>query len=91
MYEDSTPYGLLYAIRGFRRAPNSFPPKAFRPGSVGDKDYTPLVRIENAGNHIYNAPIVAFDVNAKQVSFCNGNPDYSLVHDKVVKICLIKV
>jgi hypothetical protein len=67
--------------------PNSFPPQAFRPGSVGDKDYTPLVRIENAGNHIYNAPIVAFDVNAKQISFCNGNPDYSLVHDKVVKIC----
>jgi hypothetical protein len=31
--------------------------------------------------------IVAFDVNAKQISFCNGNPDYSLVHDKVVKIC----
>jgi hypothetical protein len=68
-------------------APSSFPPQAFQPGSVGDKDYTPLVRIENAGNHIYNAPIVAFDVNAKQISFCNGNPDYSLVHDKVVKIC----
>lgn len=69
-------------------APNSFPPKALQPGSVGDKDYTPLARIENAGNHIYNAPAVAFDVNAKQLnSFCNGNPDYRLVHDKVVKIC----
>jgi hypothetical protein len=69
-------------------APNSFPPKALQPGSKGDKDYTPLVRIENAGNHIYNAPAVAFDVNAKQLnSFCNGNPDYRLVHDKVVKIC----
>jgi hypothetical protein len=63
-------------------APNSFSPQAFRAGSIGDKDYTPLVRIENAGNHIYNAPIVAFDVNAKQISFCNGNPDYSLIHDK---------
>ena len=69
------------------KPPNSFPPEAFQPGSVGDKDYTPLVRIENTGGHIYNAPIVAFDVNAKQISFCNGNPDYSLVHDKVVKIC----
>ena len=67
--------------------PNSFPPKAIQPGSIGDKDYSPLVRIENAGNHIYNAPIIAFDVDAKQISFCNGNPDYSLVHDKVVKIC----
>lgn len=69
-------------------APNPFPPKEFQPGSVGDKDYTPLVRIENAGNHIYNAPIVASDVAATQLNaFCNGNPDYSLVHDKVVKIC----
>jgi hypothetical protein len=69
-------------------APTSFPPKAFQPGSVGDKDYTPLVRIENAGNHIYNAPIIASDVTATQLNaFCNGNPDYSLVHDKVVKIC----
>ena len=55
-------------------------------GSVGDKDYTPLVRIENAGGHIYNAPIVAFDV-CKTNSFCNDNPDYSLVHDKIAKIC----
>jgi hypothetical protein len=69
-------------------APNSFPPKDLHPGSIGDKDYTPLVRIENAGNHIYNAPAVAFDVSAKQLnSFCNGNADYRLVHDKVVKIC----
>ena len=68
--------------------PNSFPPKAFQPGSVGDKDYTPLVRIENAGNHIYNAPIIASDVTATQLNaFCNGNPDYNIVHDKVVKIC----
>ena len=67
--------------------PNAFPPKMANPGSAGDNDYSPLVRIENAGDHIYNAPIVAFDVEASQISFCNGNPDYSLVHDKVVKIC----
>ena len=27
------------------------------------------------------------NIEALQISFCNGNPDYSLVHDKVVKIC----
>jgi hypothetical protein len=69
-------------------APNAFPPKVSQPGSIGDNDYSPLVRIENAGNHIYNAPVVAFDVNATQLkSFCNNTPDFSLVHDKVVKIC----
>jgi hypothetical protein len=64
-----------------------FPPREFQPGSVGDENYSPLVRIENAGGHIYNAPMVAFDVTDEQISFCDGNPDYSLVHDKVVRIC----
>ncbi len=68
-------------------SPNAFPPKAATAGSVGDDDYSPLVRIQNAGNQIYNAPIVAYDVEAKDISFCDGNPDHSLVHDKVVKIC----
>jgi hypothetical protein len=69
-------------------APNFFPPKQFQPGSVGDKDYSPLVKIVNAGGHIYNAPMVAFNVTADQLNaFCNGNPDYGMVHDKVVKIC----
>ena len=27
------------------------------------------------------------NVEASQISFCNGNPDYSLVHEKLVKIC----
>jgi hypothetical protein len=67
-------------------APNAFPPKVAQPGSVGDKDYSPLVRIQNAGDAIYNAPIVAFNVEANQIEFPNGNPDYRLVHDKVVKI-----
>ena len=31
--------------------------------------------------------MVAFDVDSSQISFCDGNPDYSLVHDKVVRIC----
>ena len=69
-------------------APNFFPPAQFQPGSVGDEYYSPLVRIENAGNHIYNAPMVAFNVDAETLNrFCEGNPDYSIVHDKVVRIC----
>ena len=68
--------------------PNAFPPKTAMPGSMGDSDYSPLVRVINAGNHIYNAPIIAFGVDASQISFCNTTtPDYSIVHDKVVNIC----
>lgn len=66
--------------------PNAFPPKQAQPGSVGDQNYSPLIRVTNAGNHIYNAPIVAFGVDAQQISFPDGKPDYRLVHDKVVKI-----
>lgn len=70
------------------QAPNFFPPTAFTPGSVGDADYSPLVRIENAGGHVYNAPILAYDVSAEQLKkFCGGNPNHKLVHDKVVTIC----
>jgi hypothetical protein len=64
-----------------------FPPSVAQPGSMGDKDYSPLVLVENAGGQIYNAPIVAFGVDASQINFCEGNADYSLVHDKVVSIC----
>lgn len=68
-------------------APNFFPPKVAEPGSIGDQDYSPLVAIDNAGGMIYNAPIVAFNVEASHIDFCGGNPDYSRVHDKVVRIC----
>jgi hypothetical protein len=63
-----------------------FPPKSATPGSVGDANYSPLVRIVNAANVIYNAPMVAFDVDASQINFPNGNVDYSKVHDQVVAI-----
>jgi hypothetical protein len=63
--------------------PNPFPPVELRPGSVGDRDYSPLVRIENAGGHIYNAPIVA---TGERAVYEKGNVDYSRVHDKVVAI-----
>jgi hypothetical protein len=66
---------------------NPFPPSEAQPGSIGDSDYSPLVLVENSGGHIYNAPIVAFGVDASEINFCEGNPDYSLVHDKVVSIC----
>lgn len=66
---------------------NPFPPSEAQPGAIGDNDYSPLVLVENSGGHIYNAPIVAFGVDASEINFCEGNPDYSLVHDKVVRIC----
>lgn len=73
------------------RAPNAFPPRIGRPGSVGDANYTPYVQIVNApGSPIYNAPVVAYDVSAEQLDFCeeeDGPVDYRLVHDRVVKIC----
>jgi len=65
------------------RAPNAFPPRVGRPGSVGDANYTPYVQI-------VNAPVVAYDVSAEQLDFCeedDGPVDYRLVHDRVVNIC----
>ncbi len=65
-----------------------FPPAAAEPGSVGDAQYSPLVQITNQpGAPIYNAPVVAFDVAAESISFCDGDVDYSLVHDRVLRIC----
>lgn len=69
-------------------APNFFPPKDAGPGSIGDNDYSPLVKIENAGGHIYNAPIIAFNVAADVLNqFCEGNADHAITHDKVMAIC----
>lgn len=68
-------------------APDFFPPASFTAGSVGSDDYTPLFRLENGGGYIYNAPVVAFDVTEDDIAFCNGNVDYTKVHDRVVSIC----
>jgi len=66
-------------------APNYFPPTALQPGSVGDADYSPLVRI---GKYIYNAPMIAFDADEDELNaFCDGSADKRVVHDKVVSIC----
>ena len=67
-------------------APAYFPPTAFQPGSVGDADYSPLVKIVNAGGHVYNAPVVAFDVTADELQMAAGEVDHAIVHDKVVSI-----
>lgn len=68
-------------------APNFFPPEELLPGSVGQSNYSPLVRIENAGGHIYNAPIVAVGPAAAFASGCTGPADAAQVHDSVVSIC----
>lgn len=73
---------------------------AFTPGAVGtnvgDENgfYSPLVKIENARNHIYNAPMVSFNTTDEQLSaYCDGIPDDQLtaareiLHDGVVAIC----
>ena len=66
--------------------PNYFPPTAVQPGSIGDSDYTPIVFVQDQGV-VYNAPIIAYDVTADDISFCDGNADHTKVHDKVVAIC----
>jgi hypothetical protein len=63
-----------------------FPPASAQPGEIGDADYSPFVQIVNAGGVIYNAPIVAFGVDAFQINFPNGGVDYTKVHDQVVAI-----
>jgi hypothetical protein len=63
-----------------------FPPTAYQPGEVGDANYSPYVQVMNAGGVIYNAPMVAFNVNASDINFPNGNVDYSKVHDQVLAI-----
>jgi hypothetical protein len=64
----------------------AFPPAVAEPGAIGDRRYSPLVKIVNAGGHIYNAPIIAFDVEPEQINFPDGNVDHALVHDRVVAI-----
>jgi hypothetical protein len=70
-------------------APDFFPPKSARPGSVGDADYSPLVHIRNAAKDVlFNAPMLAFNVSEDKLNaFCDGDVDHKLVHDKVVAIC----
>jgi hypothetical protein len=70
-------------------APNVFPPAAHQPGAVGDENYSPLVHITNAGKSVvFNAPMIAFDQSVDELNaFCDGNPDHSVLHDKVLAVC----
>lgn len=65
---------------------NPFPPVTAKAGAIGDKKYSPLVRVLNGGGIIYNASIVASGPNEASISFPDGNPDYSKVHDEVLAI-----
>lgn len=66
----------------------AFPPSVAGPGSVGDASYSPLVKIRNAGGHVYNAPVIAMGVSADELAIAGaaGAVDRSVVHDKVVAI-----
>src|SRR5215813_12442354 len=68
-------------------APNFFPPRMARAGSIGDAHYSPLVRVANRNDIVFNAPVIAFNVGPEKISFCGGNPDYSVVTDSVANIC----
>ena len=76
-------------IPGNAENPNlpAFPPLEAQPGAIGDELYSPLVRILNAGGQTYNAPMIAYNVEADDLDFCEGNVDYSIVHDSVARIC----
>src|SRR5262245_19781672 len=69
------------------KAPNFFPPEMARAGSIGDAHYSPLARVANRNDIVFNAPIVAFNVGPEKIAFCGGNPDYSVVTDSVASIC----
>ncbi|MCB1036055.1 MAG: hypothetical protein KDD47_19695, partial [Acidobacteria bacterium] len=66
--------------------PNPFPPSVAQPGAVGSRTYSPLARILNAGGHVYNMPIIAFNAEADELNLPDGTPDYTKVHDRVVRI-----
>ena len=59
-----------------------FPPRVAEPGSAGDQNYSPIMRI---GGNFYNAPVIASG-EADRINFTNGQVDYSRVHDQVLAI-----
>ena len=61
---------------------------------AGDKFYSPLLYLANAGVHVYNSPIVASGATADDLrAYCDGIPADQeaaarrMLHDKVVSIC----
>jgi hypothetical protein len=69
------------------QAPDYFPPQTAVPGSVGDADYSPFVTVSARNGAVYNAPILAFGLDAGQLAFCDGGVDHDKVHDKVTRFC----
>jgi hypothetical protein len=67
-------------------APQFFPPAQARAGSVGDHDYSPLVRVRNAAGLVLNATVVAFDVAPADIEYPHGGIDYRKVIDRAVAI-----
>ena len=65
--------------------PNPFPPALAQPGSVGDSEYSPLVKVENAGGHIYNLPVMAWGPE-ENLLLPDGTPNYDYVHDTVLAL-----
>lgn len=72
----------------------AFPPAQYQPGQVGDMYYTPLIQLMNAGGEVWNAPIIAGNLDEDYLNqFCDGVPDdmqedfYSKAHDRVLAIC----
>lgn len=59
-----------------------FPPRVAEPGSVGDQDYSPILRV---GGIFYNAPVVASG-EAAEINYTNGQVNYDRVHDQVLAI-----
>lgn len=66
-------------------AENPFPPAVAQPGSVGDNNYSPLVKVLNAGGHIYNLPVMATGPE-ENLLLPDGTPNYDFVHDTVTAI-----
>lgn len=63
-----------------------FPPAQAQAGSVGDDDYSPIIRITNGGGIIYNASVIAQGVTREQINFPEGNPNYARVHDAALAV-----
>lgn len=66
--------------------PDFFPPAQAQPGSVGDDAYSPLVSVTNAAGTVLNASVVAFDVDADEIEFPDGDVDHDKVVDRAVAI-----
>src|SRR5437879_3811536 len=65
----------------------AFPPTTAQPGSVGDADYSPLVRVDGI---VYDRPVGAAAVEDADINFPGGKPGYATRADQVVAIVAAK-